>query len=168
LRANEELERIRIESVRLRTWIRDEEAFQDAQVKALISTGNPRDALLAHELDYRAALKFKIHSKTLNDLKSLDTLDGQVNPRKPGVRIGHVAGSAVASRPTTRPRLAPYSAVTTTDATSTTTPMPAHYPGTLSQATNPDEEELVEEFEDDEDAQQELDLLLNLADALSK
>lgn len=89
-RANEELRRVRIESVRLRAWIRDEEAATDRLVAQLSASNTYRDTLLAKELDARAQLLFQVHSQILADLRRLDLADGLANPRPAGVRAGQV------------------------------------------------------------------------------
>lgn len=88
LRAEEELKRVRVESVRVRTWIRDEELYLNSRITQLSGSGNPQDLLTAHELDARAQRLFASHSKILKDLHLLDIADGRGAPRTAGTRQG--------------------------------------------------------------------------------
>lgn len=110
-RAEEEVIRCRIESIRLRTWIRDEEEFLDGRIAALAQHEDERGRLLAQEMDTRAQRLFHVHTKILNDLHILDVADGhthvngQPGPRHPGRRLGDTHAHAQTLRPHTRTRV---------------------------------------------------------------
>lgn len=100
-RAHEELKRVRVESVRVRTWIRDEEARLDNAIRELSNSSQPRERWLASALDARADLLFKTHTKILTDLDVLDMLDGQ-QPRQAGSREGETPPTTHPLRPLER------------------------------------------------------------------
>ncbi|EJD44157.1 hypothetical protein AURDEDRAFT_104214 [Auricularia subglabra TFB-10046 SS5] len=106
-RAEEEILRVRVESVRVRAWIRDEEARLDAQIAQLSASDRPRDRLLAKELDTRAQLQFQVHAAILDDLQQLDLADGLAQSRQPGLRPGQDPAQARVLRPRARVPLPP-------------------------------------------------------------
>ncbi|KZV83334.1 hypothetical protein EXIGLDRAFT_843038 [Exidia glandulosa HHB12029] len=106
-RANEELQRIRIEAVRVRTWIRDEEDNLNTHITTL-SAGNTLQArLLVKELDARAQILHGVHTRILTDLDALDVTDGLKKPRKAGRRAGDPEGRQYAPRQPVRIPLPP-------------------------------------------------------------
>lgn len=90
-RAEEELARVRVEAVRIRTWIQDEERFLATVTDTLLATGERLDHLLAYDLCRRAAYLHVVHTSILRDLDKLDALDGQ--PRQAARRLGQPAPS---------------------------------------------------------------------------
>lgn len=158
-RANEELIRVRIESVRLRAWIRDEEADMDRLVAQWSASNSYRDKLLAKELDARAQFLFQVHDRVLADLRRLDLADGLAGPRPAGVRAGQDVAQGV--RPAVRHQQPPLP-----DHLHAPVPQDDRYPHERG-ANAPSNSSESEGGLFDEDAEQHLDAVFMALDQLA-
>lgn len=164
-RAHEEIARIRVECVRVRTWIRDDEAARAAVITRLASSVDRADQLLAREMSARSWTQYHSHSLVLSDLDKLDFEDGNRAPRPPGTRLGDAETipadrpGVVRAEPPQLPLLAQASEPNASHASSVSGP-----PEPLQVEPRDEEEQDGGDDELNEREQDELDALLSLLD----
>jgi hypothetical protein len=94
-RAQEEIKRVRIEALRLRTWIEDEEAYLQSKVQHHLHQSDELSKLLASELRVRLEYLQVVHDRIIKKLDKLDVeLDGRVVPQMRGQALASIVLNA--------------------------------------------------------------------------